>query len=1507
MFPVELTLALVIIASIVLPVWVARHTSTGYDISKASQLLTPTPADLQSKLQYDTTNQSWQFNQDAKSQLPGDSGSSLNVGGVTYSADLPRQLDKQHDISLTDQPSKQQVTMTPRFAVASGQQQQGYVVYPVMGQKSQLIYSFQKAGLKEDIVLYKAPGDNASYQYQLQLPSGMEARLQSDGSVGIFGGDPSLFGNISYGSSQDQALVDKARQHSAKDHLYYVIPAPTITGNATSMVKAKFVLNDSQLTVQVSGLAAAHYPLSIDPSFVMNTTNCGWQAGNNESNATISGCQIKRDGLSGGLVGAWASADTGTPLNGTGRFNFSSVAYNGYLYIMGGQIYSSGPAQNNDVLYVKINSNGTLGSWQTGPSFLGQSRVNFASAAHNGYLYIFGGVNAANAMTNDVQYIKIGANGAPTNGWQYTYNSTSSATVAGGMPTARYGETATIYNNYVYVVGGCQYANGGCIKAGNVDGIINTNIVIAAPINGDGTIGSWTATSAPNATGIYNHDAEVYNGYLYIMGGCTKNYVNLSIDTGYCDTPGMQNAVSYAPINADGSLGTWQATASFVTPRQSAAATVSDGYLYVMGGCSQGAGCGTNTGFLNDVQVAPIYANGGLGTWQATTSFTTARYSQGAAMYGGYAYVFGGCSATNSGQCVNGNYQADTQYASISTPGVTSAYSTAANFDTAGRTAFATVAYGGYVYVVGGTTGNTGGASTMLNTLRYAPINSDGSLGTWTTSSTGFNNVSGIAPCTTAANCPGRVNMAAGVYNGYLYIAGGVSNGSANQWSDVQSTPLNPATGAPGTWTTIYTDYLTNSTSTYTEADGRSQVGMQIYNGTMYLIGGFNSGGGTNGTNYADIYYATLTASGGAGNFTHSAVSLPSARAGVKTFVQSGRLYIVGGGSGQGWGTIAGNSDADDVQFIPIKSDGSLDGSVGWKDANAAGNGGSGSSFIAAHGLSDYGVTVSNGYLYISGGQNGAGPTNTFSVVYKAKINADGSLGAWSTTSSLTTPRYGAGSVAVNGYLYIIAGCNSYNGFIGVNCNSTNSTNMPPTYQYAQIYNNGGGLPSAWSTAGTTMSVGRLRHRTVALNGYIYAISGCSAWSTFSNGCTGLTGTVAYAPIDAATGAVGTWATTTASVTAREFFGAFSYGGYIYVLGGCTSANCGTQTTSIQYGKPGTNGDVTTWNTNPGSLPVGSGAYINAVVANNRVYAFNLTNSAYTSIDPTTHQISGSWTSGPTAPMSYDTAAIEVVTNGKYVYQLGGYSGGKSVDKVFYVPINSDGSLGGWSVARSLDAGRHDSFVAAIYDGYLYVAGGFNTGGSYTTSTDSQFASINANGSLGLWQRGSQLPVARTATSGVAYNGYLYAVGGVDSGSIRNTLDWSPLQTMAAIGHYSLRLATDMPTTPANFFTTTSPQSGSSIVTIGFAGATTASPGFGLPSNTSNPIDGQKYPLTISGDGISYYWLPITIDDSQSFTFGESSQSSVGYFQLNYHPNPGMRLRGGKTFNGQQLQSLDAP
>ncbi len=77
------------------------------------------------------------------------------------------------------------------------------------------------------------------------------------------------------------------------------------------------------------------------------------------------------------------------------------------------------------------------------------------------------------------------------------------------------------------------------------------------------------------------------------------------------------SSVERAPINVDGSLGSWQVVSNMTKGRYGHAAVAVDGYLYVLGGYT-----GT---WDATVERAAINSDGSLGPWQLTSTMTSPR------------------------------------------------------------------------------------------------------------------------------------------------------------------------------------------------------------------------------------------------------------------------------------------------------------------------------------------------------------------------------------------------------------------------------------------------------------------------------------------------------------------------------------------------------------------------------------------------------------------------------------------------------------------------------------------------------------------------------------------------------------------------------------------------------------------------------------------------------------------------------------------------------------------
>ena len=321
-------------------------------------------------------------------------------------------------------------------------------------------------------------------------------------------------------------------------------------------------------------------------------------------------------------MGSWkASAPFGPP-----RYGHSSVAYNGYLYVLGGW---SGSAFLNDVQYAAFNGDGSLTTWFTTTSF-SVPRWGQTAVAYGGYIYVLGGHNGSDL--SDVQFAAVNAEGK-VGDWTTTLS----------FDEPRYGHASVAYNGYLYVLGGIkagvylkdvQYtalnANGTvagwkyaepffnerCMHTSvAANGILyvlggtNTaalNDVQFAHVNGKGRLDGWNPAN-PLPLPLAGQGMVVYNGYLYSTGGQTTGHVDVT-------------DVLFAPLYPDGSVGTWTSTTSFTTARDGHATVAYDGYIYVIAGETAGATS------LSDVQYARIYPDGTVGTWYASTPLATSRW-----------------------------------------------------------------------------------------------------------------------------------------------------------------------------------------------------------------------------------------------------------------------------------------------------------------------------------------------------------------------------------------------------------------------------------------------------------------------------------------------------------------------------------------------------------------------------------------------------------------------------------------------------------------------------------------------------------------------------------------------------------------------------------------------------------------------------------------------------------------------------------------------------------------
>ena len=248
---------------------------------------------------------------------------------------------------------------------------------------------------------------------------------------------------------------------------------------------------------------------------------------------------------------------------------------------------------------------GSLGNWQATTSLPQEIKLS-SSVTYNGYIYEIGGYNqVTSTYLSTVYYAPISANGT-VGAWQTTtplpYNTTDTKSV--------------VNNGYIYEIGG-EYST----AVG-----IYQRAIYYAPINANGTIGTWSTTTAM-PSGIGFEQVVVNNGYVYIMGGVNNSGSYLA-------------TVYYASINANGTIGTWSTTTALPLDIRDATSVVNNGYVYIMGGGNN------STSVLSTVYYASINTNGTVGTWNTTSALPQGDFLSSSVEYNGYIYELGGSSQT---------------------------------------------------------------------------------------------------------------------------------------------------------------------------------------------------------------------------------------------------------------------------------------------------------------------------------------------------------------------------------------------------------------------------------------------------------------------------------------------------------------------------------------------------------------------------------------------------------------------------------------------------------------------------------------------------------------------------------------------------------------------------------------------------------------------------------------------------------------------------------------------
>ncbi len=1322
---------------------------------KSSELLPESSPFVAEKIKHVPADGTFAFQPDADAAVGG------MLGKPTYSA-VKLSQDPKKGVTVTDQTNKIDFTMKPEFSLKEGRKSGDKVIYPLSDGSGWLVYTLRGNGVKEDIVLNFARGDTASYTYTLSLGDIMNAKIEPDGSLGIYGN--TLFsGNVTTGSDKDAELLQKARQNAEKNTLLFKIPAPVVMDKhgVAEGITSKYLLDGNKLTVTTTGLKKGNYPLTIDPSIYVMTAQQFMQ-GNNETNIDfdVDNKLIKKGRTTGARFNSWTNT-TSLP---TATWGGAAASAGGFAYQVGGTTASGTSsavnwAQFNTTTGAIDSANpgaGTCSSWCTDSSYnLPDGRANFSLTSYNGYLYATGGTSANCTTGNgtgtsgycDTVYIaKLGSNGEPRlwhpsdsneANWVYWYRDTD-------LPAERAYTGAAVYNNNLYLVGG-RTSSGA------------TTAVSIAPITPTGTLGTWASSgnTVPSAN-AYNPGVETYNGRLYVVGGSSS------------PTATPTNTVWHTNMNANGTINAWQQTESFTTGRIGGGSKITaiwGGYVYLSGGCSAVNGSGYCTTVDSDTQVASINADGSLDNWYVMPGVSDSRFGHGILAWRNTVYMLGGCSAQDAGTGACTSMLSTSRYGAINKEGDVSTISNSSasgvapcedgppyNCDlpsgSVGNVLNAVAVLNGYLYIMGGCTNNA--CSTTSTGVTYQAISSDGTLQRPATCSGSFVD----SYCVSSVALPtGLAASSVAVSNDRIYLVGGFGTGT-----NIYHTSTN-GDGSIGAWTTTSLATASSSavtTLTYAYAYIRANPASAGSNpANLYIIGGCTDGS-VNCSNYSQaVLKCNLNTSG-----------VPS---GCST---SGQLQIgaIPNSCGTGLGAMAGAVYANYIYLIGgltpncsnlkttryAKFDNSnnivaVSGGAWTESANQTNTGrqrGAGFGY--------------NGYLYVVGGYDDTGGSVLNDIEF-AKINvSDGSIGTWSTSSITISQRWGLNVPVSNSYAYVVGGCTA--GTAPSSC--SNRTNMVQTFQ---LYNNNSGAPASYSTSANTFSTdpNRLGMSTTVLNGYVYVAGGCTSTADY---CTSLTSNVSYATIDSY-GNIGSWSSASGSLPESRAWGKLrAAGGTLYYVGGDNTG--GTAQTTVYYATP-SSGNISSWSTATNALPSGRSDF-GMTVWNDRLYVVGgrgcsgVCNTIYVS----SLQSGGGNISSWTASTSFNVArsGLTAVAYANNLYIFGGYDGANFLSDTQFSKIDSStGSAGNWTYSESMPQPLSQGDGLAI-NGYVYLVGGKSNHNICEPTTlvapisaNTTIASGNNPTGIGTWfETNQKYSGPRFGNSAVYSGGKLYALGGMN-------------------------------------------------------------------------------------------------------------------------------------------------
>lgn len=283
-----------------------------------------------------------------------------------------------------------------------------------------------------------------------------------------------------------------------------------------------------------------------------------------------------------------------------------------------------------------------------------------------------------------------------------------------------------------------------------------------------------------------------------------------------------------------------------------------------------------------------------------------------------------------------------------------------------------------------------------------------------------------------------------------------------------------------------------------------------------------------------------------------------------------------------------------------------------------------------------------NGFLYFLGG--GGGPEAT---CHYSRINPDGSLGAWQTTTSLPAACGWFTADATSDHIYV--------------CGGWNLSGLTNAVYYAPLDTSG--AIGAW-TATTALPVALYTQGGIRIDSCVYIVGG-------SLGISGpVVADVRYARIQP-DGSLGDWDATSSLPQALRIMGVVTHDTFVYSVGGRGSD--GTARNVVYYAARSDDGELGAW-TATTSLPNLMDG-LTCCIAGERIYALGADGGTWVYSVPFNPDGSlGAWQTEAALPAI--RWAADGLAKDDWLYVLGGYDGYARAEVYYATPLTGIGGRG---------------------------------------------------------------------------------------------------------------------------------------------------------------------------------------------------------------------------------------